>query len=342
MDARLITPFQILRVALGLTATLAGLDKFFNILANWGAYISPLAASMLPFPVETFMMIVGVIEMAVGVAILVAAPRIGAYVASAWLLLVAVNLAISGFFDIAVRDVVMAIAAFTLARALELPAFAQARSRASSTARVVTASLLFAGLLPAVAVSAQAPQHVAESSAAQKLHQDMRRLWTDHVVWTRAYVVAAVGDQPDAAAAAARLMKNQEDIGAAVGSIYGKPAGDQLTTLLKEHIAIAVDIIKFAKAGDKAAQQQAAAKWTKNGEAIAAFLSKANPNWPQAVLAEMMNKHLSTTTDEVVARLTKNWEADVRAYDAVYAHILMMADALSAGIIKQFPAKFKG
>ena len=174
------------------------------------------------------------------------------------------------------------------------------------------------------------------------LRQDMRHLWTDHVVWTRAYVVAAVADQPDAPAAAARLMKNQEDIGAAVATFYGKPAGDQLTTLLKEHIAIAVDIIKFAKAGDKASQQQASAKWTKNGEAIAAFLSQANPNWPQAVLAEMMNKHLATTTDEVVARLTKNWEADVRAYDAVYTHILMMADALSAGIIKQFPAKFKG
>ena len=188
--------------------------------------------------------------------------------------------------------------------------------------------------------TAQMAQHGGESSAAMTLRQDMRRLWTDHVVWTRAYVVAAVADQPDAQAAAARLMKNQEDIGAAVATFYGKPAGDQLTTLLKEHIAIAVDIIKFAKAGDKASQGQASAKWNKNGEAIATFLSKANPNWPQAVLADMMNKHLSTTTDEVVARLTKNWEADVRAYDAVYAHILMMADALSAGIIKQFPAKF--
>lgn len=343
MDARLMTPFQVLRVALGLTATLAGLDKFFNILANWGGYVSPAIAGLLPVPVETLMMVVGVVEMAVGVAILLAAPRIGAYVASAWLLLVAVNLVIAGFFDIAVRDVVMAIAAFTLGRALEVPAFARAGLNASGSARVVTASLLVAGLVPAMTARAQTPQHAAaESPAAMRLHQDMRRLWTDHVVWTRAYVVAAVADQPDAAAAAGRLMKNQEDIGAAVATFYGKPAGDQLTTLLKEHISIAVDIIKVAKAGDKAAQQQASAKWTKNGEAIAAFLSKANPNWPQAVLADMMNTHLSTTTDEVVARLTKNWDADVRAYDAVYAHILMMADALSAGIIKQFPAKFKG
>ena len=57
-------------------------------------------------------------------------------------------------------------------------------------------------------------------------------------------------------------------------------------------------------------------------------------------LAEMMNRHLATTTDEVVARLTKNWDADVKAFDAVYDHILAMSDALSDGIIKQFPAKF--
>ena len=91
---------------------------------------------------------------------------------------------------------------------------------------------------------------------------------------------------------------------------------------------------------DKASQQQADVKWRRNGEEIADFLSKANPNWPRAALVDMMNKHLSTTTDEVVARLTKNWDADVKAFDAVYDHILVMADALSSGIIKQFPEKF--
>src|SRR5215510_6911676 len=137
MDPRLVTPFLVLRYALGLTAALAGLDKFFNLLANWGGYVSPLAERLLPFPVGTFMGIVGVIEMAVGVAILVAAPRLGAYVASVWLLLVAVNLALGGHFDIAVRDVVMSIAAFTLARGVEVMSTADARSSAAH--RVVTA-----------------------------------------------------------------------------------------------------------------------------------------------------------------------------------------------------------
>jgi hypothetical protein len=204
------------------------------------------------------------------------------------------------------------------------------------------ASLIALAALISVVPSAVARESQTRGSrqSAATLHQDMRKLWTDHVVWTRDYIIAAVGDQPDATAAANRLMKNQEDIGAAVAQFYGKSAGDQLTTLLKEHISIAVDIIKFAKAGDKASQQAADEKWHRNGEAIADFLAKANPHWPRATLVNMMNVHLSTTTDEVVARLTKNWDADVRAYDKVYDHILMLADALADGIVKQFPEKF--
>jgi len=188
---------------------------------------------------------------------------------------------------------------------------------------------------------------IATPAAAQRvgnatqLHQDMRKLWTDHTVWTRDYIVAAVDDRPDAQAAANRLMKNQEDIGAAVAAYYGQPAGQQLTSLLKEHIAIAVDLIKAAKTADQAVQKQANDKWQQNAVDIATFLSEANPNWPKDVLANMMKMHLATTTEEVIARLKHDWDADVRAYDAVYYHILMMADALSDGIVKQFPEKFK-
>jgi hypothetical protein len=188
-------------------------------------------------------------------------------------------------------------------------------------------------------------QNVSHGSLAMdpvaNLHRDMRKLWTDHVVWTRQYIVSALGDQPDQQAAANRLMKNQEDIGGAVAHFYGKAAGDQTTTLLKEHITIAVDLIKAAKAGDKAGQDAADRKWHDNATAIADFLSKANPNWPRATLVEMMNEHLETTTKEVVARLQKNWDEDVKAYDAVYAHILEMSDALADGIAKQFPDKVK-
>ena len=133
MSTRLSTPFRALQLAFGLTATLAGLDKFFNILADWGSYVSPLAAGVLPFSVATLMGIVGVVEIAVGATILAVAPRLGAYVASAWLLLVAANLGIAGYFDVAVRDVVMSIAAFVLARELEIRAPVTAASPARRT-----------------------------------------------------------------------------------------------------------------------------------------------------------------------------------------------------------------
>jgi len=108
-----------LRIGLGLGPALAGLDKIFrtNLLADWPAYISPLATAVLPVSGEAFMQIVGVIELVVGIAILTVATRIGAWVAMAWLLLIAVNLVTTGtHFDVAVRDVEMAIAAYALAR----------------------------------------------------------------------------------------------------------------------------------------------------------------------------------------------------------------------------------
>lgn len=179
-----------------------------------------------------------------------------------------------------------------------------------------------------------------QSDAATMLRQDMRKVWTDHVVWTRNYIIAATTNQPDAPTALTRLMKNQEDIGAAVAKYYGDAAGRQLTTLLKDHIAIAGDIVKAAMAGDKAGQKTADGRWHQNATQIADFLSKANPNWPRATLVDLMNMHLSTTATELTARLNKDWAGDVKAYDAVYDHILHMSDALADGILKQFPAKF--
>ena len=120
MDLRLQTPTTIMRVAIGLMATLAGLDKFFNILADWGSYVSPVAAQLLPFSTDVLMWIVGIVEVAVGISILTALPVVGAYVASAWLLLVAGNLVLGGHLDIAVRDVVLSISAFTLARLVQI------------------------------------------------------------------------------------------------------------------------------------------------------------------------------------------------------------------------------
>ena len=116
MDTRLNGTATALRVAIGLMATLAGLDKFFNLLTNWEAYVAPAAPQMLPISAAAFMAVVGVIEFAVGLTILAIRPSLGAFVASAWLILVAINLVLGGHFDIAVRDVVLAIASYSLGR----------------------------------------------------------------------------------------------------------------------------------------------------------------------------------------------------------------------------------
>jgi hypothetical protein len=215
-----------------------------------------------------------------------------------------------------------------------------------TTMMIALTGVLAIPVLPLTAASA-APagqtrqMTAAPTNSAMVLRQDMRKLWSDHVIWTRDYIIAAVGDRPEQQAAATRLLRNQDDIGAAVAAYYGKPAGDKLTSLLKEHIMIAVDLIKAAKGKDDAKYKSTDASWQKNGVDIATFLSGANPNWPKAVLVDMMAMHLATTTKEVVARLNGKWDDDVAAFDEVYAHILKMSDALSDGIVKQFPAKFK-
>jgi hypothetical protein len=161
------------------------------------------------------------------------------------------------------------------------------------------------------------------------------------VIWTRQYVIAALGDAPDAKAAADRLLKNQEDIGGAIVPFYGRAAGTALTTVLKEHITIAVDLIAAAKAGDKTRFAAEDANWTKNAEQIADVLSGANPkNWPKKDVVDLLGVHLSLTKQEVTARLEKDWKKDVETFDQIFTEILTLSDVLSEGIVKHYPESF--
>jgi uncharacterized membrane protein YphA (DoxX/SURF4 family) len=103
-----------LRLAYGLVPIVAGADKFFNLLTNWPKYLPAQVASMLPIPADKFMLIVGVIEIVAGLAVLTKFTRLGSYVVMIWLLLISANLILAGYFDIAVRDIVMALGAYTL------------------------------------------------------------------------------------------------------------------------------------------------------------------------------------------------------------------------------------
>ena len=202
-------------------------------------------------------------------------------------------------------------------------------------------------IIALVAGGCTPPAHTVEKAGGvvalrddTALRESMRRLWTDHVVWTRGYIVAATSNDPSASQAAARLMKNQEDIGNAVVPYYGAAAGAKLTDLLKQHINIAVDLVAAAKANDNAKLTDADKRWHANSAEIATFLSSANPNWPRETLRIMLDEHLRLTTDEAKARLEKRWADDVRSFDQILDQALHMADALSDGIIRQFPNRF--
>jgi hypothetical protein len=187
------------------------------------------------------------------------------------------------------------------------------------------------------------------SRSALAFHDAMRKLWEDHITWTRNVIISFEVNEPDPSvvlpdlnAALARLFQNQVDIGNAIKPFYGEAAGNQLTALLHDHIAIAGEILQAVKTGDTAALADAQQRWYANAHDIAVFLNSANPrNWPLAEMDQMMKEHLDATTREVLARANEDWDADVAAYDAVHEQILEMADMLSGGIIAQFPRRFR-
>jgi hypothetical protein len=191
--------------------------------------------------------------------------------------------------------------------------------------------------------------HTMAAATAKKLnhkqlafHDAMRKLWEDHITWTRLAIVSFAHDLPDLSATETRLLRNQTDIGNAVKPYYGRAAGNRLTALLKEHILGAVALLEAAKAGDPALIKQRSDEWYANGKQIADFLHKANPrHWPRRDLREMMKTHLDQTLAEATHRLQGNYAADIRDYEHIHRHILEMADTLSAGIIAQFPHRFR-
>jgi hypothetical protein len=198
----------------------------------------------------------------------------------------------------------------------------------------------------AAAHAAHAPAASVHSSPATAkgvaLHEGMRKLWEDHITWTRLAIISLAAGTPDTNATVARLLRNQTDIGNAIKPFYGTAAGNTLTRELRTHILIAADVIAAAKAGDTAKLADAQARWVKNADEIAAVLNSVNPRyWKLGTMKAEMHMHLKLTTDEAVARLHGKWGADVAAYDKVHAHILHMSDLLSDGIVGQFPARFR-
>jgi hypothetical protein len=216
---------------------------------------------------------------------------------------------------------------------------------------VILAVVAAIALSPGTAVASEGHPARSHGAAATSpaltarhaaFHDAMRKLWEDHVTWTRLAIVSFAAGLPDLPATEARLLANQVDIGNAIKPYYGRTAGNRLTALLKEHILGAVALLQAAKGGDQAQIAKASTAWYANANQIADFLNRANPRqWSRKAMRSMMKTHLDQTLAEAQHRLQGNFAADIRDYDAVHRHILEMADMLSDGITRQFPKRFR-
>lgn len=183
---------------------------------------------------------------------------------------------------------------------------------------------------------------ITNAQSKSSFQDAMRRLWSDHVAYTRLFIVSAAAGSADKDATTQRLLQNQTDIGNAVAGFYGRDAGNKLTALLKDHILIAANIVTAAKAGDNAKVASENKRWRANATDIAKFLHAANPkHWPEATLQSAMFMHLDQTLDEATHELKGDYAGSIKDYDRAMDHMLMVADTLSDGIVAQFPSKFK-
>lgn len=196
----------------------------------------------------------------------------------------------------------------------------------------------------AVAAAAAVPQPNSASVPAQQLglRQTMRALWEQHMEWTRLAIVDFVNGSAGFDTTAGRLLQNQTDIGNAIRPFYGDAAAGRLTTLLKAHITDFVAFFEAAKGGDPVAIASTQAAVYENAQQIGDFLASANPkSWPQDTMRSMMKEHIDQTVAYGGDELTGRYADGITVYDQAEAHMLMMADLLSQGIIAQFPGKFQ-
>ncbi|GAB3807628.1 hypothetical protein GCM10028798_32520 [Humibacter antri] len=185
-------------------------------------------------------------------------------------------------------------------------------------------------------------QH-STSSVSKKiaLYSAMSDLWAQHMEWTYITVTAFAQGSSSLTPSLDRLLQNQADLGNAIKPFYGAEAGDQLTVLLKAHINDAVPVLTAAKAGDTTALNKAVTAWYANAKEIGDFLAAANPHWNKAEMEQMMKTHITQTIAYATDALGGDYTKAVTDYGLAEQHMEQMAGMLSAGIIQQFPNKFK-
>ena len=170
---------------------------------------------------------------------------------------------------------------------------------------------------------------------AIKLKLNMRKLWTDHVIWTRQFIVDLLDNLPSIDYTAERLLKNQDQMGNCFRPCFGDVAADSITSLLREHITVAADLLKAIKIGD-ASMVLLEDQWTKNSDDISILLSTIVPCYSKEELIDMFHTHLILVKYQFIARMDADYNADILYFDMGLHHIVMISDYLAHGLIEKF------
>ena len=172
------------------------------------------------------------------------------------------------------------------------------------------------------------------------LMQNMDLAWLEHVFWTRLFLISVAGSLDDLEATKARLLENPRTIANVFRKYYGNNIANKIEELIREHLIIGGDLIVALKNGNQSLAQELNTKWYKNADDMAKAFSSINPFYPKEEVRNMLYEHLKLTTNEVSARLKKDYTADIKAYDMVQKEVLKMSEFFVNGIVKQFPNLF--
>ena len=174
------------------------------------------------------------------------------------------------------------------------------------------------------------------SEAALYLRDCFRLLWGQHVYWTRMTIISIAFDLPDLELTTKRLLRNAPDFAKIFRHFYGDKTASEFNRLLTDHLVIAAEIVKAAKAGNTRAVEASEKKWYSNADEIVCFLNDINPNWSVEHMRAMWYKHLALIKEEAVARLSKNYAKDIALFNQIEKEALLMADSFFMGISCQF------
>ncbi|MDD4003223.1 MAG: acetylglutamate kinase [Clostridia bacterium] len=178
-------------------------------------------------------------------------------------------------------------------------------------------------------------QNILDSQQVM-LSNTIRRLWFEHILWTRFFIISTAEELGDLEFVTQRLLKNPSDFGEVLGKFYDKSVADRFIKLFTDHLLIAADLVNAAKAGDSKSAEMARIRWYDNADDIAGFFAKINPFWSERQWQQMLYEHLELTEEEAAQRLAGNYQRDIELFDDIEEQALHMADVMTRGLLRQF------